>query len=90
MDPSFAKLVPINFDNGEQYSNENRDVVPENQRVNPECPCRTRGCHYHGFCRLCVDKHRNMNKAHGIVNGHESLCWRIREEGLVLDESRRP
>ena len=37
---------------------EEKKAIPEDQRMNPECPCRTRGCEYHGFCKLCVAKHQ--------------------------------
>ena len=89
MDPKLEKLIPINFDNGQKYSNENRKIYSEEQRYNPNCPCRTRGCDYHGFCKQCVEKHRNMMKGAPPGLGHPSACIRIREGEFTLDPRRR-
>ena len=34
--------------------------IEEDLRYNPECPCPTRTCPQHGFCKLCVRHHREL------------------------------
>ena len=67
---------------------EEKKAIPEDQRMNPECPCRTRGCEYHGFCKLCVAKHQRLIDA-GVSN-HGSICQRIKAGQVTLDPERRP
>lgn len=67
---------------------EEKFAFPEDQRLNPECPCRTRGCQYHGFCKSCVEKHRRLREAG--LSDHGSVCERIRNGQVTLDPERRP
>lgn len=69
---------------------EEKSVFPEEQRINPECPCRTRGCDYHGFCALCVEKHRKLIEAGRSDPDHGSICQRVKAGHIVLDPKRRP
>ena len=34
--------------------------IEEDLRYNPECPCPTRTCPQHGFCKICVQHHREL------------------------------
>ena len=36
------------------------NFVEEDLRYNPNCPCRTRSCSQHGFCKLCTQHHREL------------------------------
>lgn len=33
-------------------------IIPEDLKMNPKCPCTTRTCPNHGFCKYCVEHHR--------------------------------
>ena len=37
-------------------------LIEEDLRYNPECPCQTRTCPQHGFCKYCVEHHANFAK----------------------------
>ncbi len=71
-------------------------IVPENIRMNPNCPCETRTCPHHGFCAMCVQHHKDIDtllEADGKP-GHGTMCDRIRarkkaeqEKGGAFDAS---
>jgi hypothetical protein len=49
--------------------------------MDPECPCTTRTCPQHGFCKYCVAHHREINdriakKTGGVGQGHAHFCKR--------------
>lgn len=35
-------------------------LIEEDLRYNPECPCRARTCPQHGFCKYCVEHHKQV------------------------------
>lgn len=41
--------------------------IEEELRYNPECPCPTRTCPQHGFCKICVQHHRELCTVDGNV-----------------------
>ena len=67
---------------------EEKIVMSEDYPINAECPCRTRGCHYHGFCKACVEKHQRLIEAG--LSDHGSVCQRIKAHQVTLDPARRP
>lgn len=36
---------------------ESYTIIPEDMRMNPNCPCMTRTCPNFGFCKYCVEHH---------------------------------
>ncbi len=53
-------------------------IIPDNFRMNPECPCPTRTCPQHGFCKYCKMHHDSiirMLAAKGI-KAHTVFCKR--------------
>ncbi len=45
--------------------------IEEDLRYNPECPCPTRTCPQHGFCKICVRHHRELCQVNGNEEPHE-------------------
>lgn len=45
--------------------------IEEDLRYNPECPCPTRTCPQHGFCKICVQHHRELAQLNGNEEPHE-------------------
>ncbi len=41
---------------------ESYTIIPEELKYNPYCPCPTRTCPNHGFCKYCVPHHVDVNK----------------------------
>ncbi len=35
-------------------------LIEEDLRYNPECPCKTRTCPQHGFCKYCLQHHADI------------------------------
>lgn len=35
-------------------------LIEEDLRYNPNCPCKTRTCPQHGFCKYCVQHHAEL------------------------------
>ena len=48
-------------------------IIPDLQRMNPECVCPTRTCPLHGFCEYCVQHHAELNRALSAM-GLEEHC----------------
>lgn len=46
-------------------------IIPEGQRMNPECDCMQRTCPLHGFCEYCVQHHEELNRALCAMNLEE-------------------
>lgn len=42
-------------------------IIPEQLRMNPNCPCPTRTCPLHGFCDYCSQHHAELNRALGVL-----------------------
>ncbi len=42
-------------------------IIPEELRMNPNCPCPTRTCPLHGFCDYCSQHHAELNRALGVL-----------------------
>mgnify|MGYP004631778641 CR=1 FL=1 len=42
-------------------------IIPEDLRMNPNCPCPTRTCPLHGFCDYCSQHHAELNRALGVL-----------------------
>ena len=38
-------------------------IIPDTQRMTPNCPCEARTCPLHGFCEYCVQHHAELNRA---------------------------
>lgn len=57
-------------------------IVPEDAVMNPDCPCQTRTCPYHGFCAMCVRHHRDVDElmAQEGRPGHGTVCQRLRKK----------
>jgi len=44
-------------------------IIPEDMRMNPKCPCPTRTCPNHGFCKYCFKHHERIDRLraeHGV------------------------
>ncbi|MCC8142384.1 MAG: hypothetical protein LIO56_07660 [Lachnospiraceae bacterium] len=37
-------------------------VIEEDLRFNPNCPCPTRTCSQHGFCKACIVHHKGLRE----------------------------
>ena len=37
-------------------------IIPEDMKMNPNCPCQTRCCPNHGFCAYCLTHHKELNQ----------------------------
>lgn len=37
-------------------------IIPDMARMNPRCPCLTRTCPNHGFCRYCKRHHEHIDR----------------------------
>ena len=68
---------------------ESYTIIPEEFKMNPNCPCPTRTCPNHGFCRYCVPHHEKINRRlveMGLAeHAHPQFCRR--EE--YLEEKRK-
>ena len=49
-------------------------IMPDLQRMNPNCPCPTRTCPLHGFCEYCVQHHAELNRALSSMDGLAIHC----------------
>lgn len=38
-------------------------IIPDDQKMNPNCVCPTRTCPLHGFCQYCAQHHAELNRA---------------------------
>lgn len=38
-------------------------IIPDTQKMNPNCPCMARTCPLHGFCQFCAQHHEELNRA---------------------------
>ena len=38
-------------------------IIPDTQKMNPNCVCPTRTCPLHGFCQFCAQHHEELNRA---------------------------
>lgn len=38
-------------------------IIPDHQKMNPNCVCPTRTCPLHGFCEYCAQHHAELNRA---------------------------
>ena len=52
---------------------ESYTIIPEDLRMNPNCPCPTRTCPNHGFCKYCIPHHEKINR-HLKEIGMEEHC----------------
>ena len=71
---------------GEPGMEEAYTIIGETMRMNPDCPCPTRACPNHGFCKYCVIHHKQLDQRL-IENGREPhgvVCKRRKELGGVL------
>ncbi len=60
-------------------------IIEEDLRYNPNCPCRTRTCPQHGFCKYCIQHHSDLGKLlKDMPHPHEEL----RGGEYVNDHSR--
>lgn len=41
---------------------ESYTIIPEDLKMNPNCPCPTRTCPNHGFCQYCVPHHEKISR----------------------------
>ena len=48
-------------------------IIPDDQKMNPNCVCRTRTCPLHGFCQYCAQHHREINRI-AVANGATGGC----------------
>ena len=62
---------------------ESYTIIPEDLKMNPNCPCPTRSCPNHGFCKYCIPHHEKINRmlAEKGIEGHLQFCRR--EEYLL-------
>lgn len=54
--------------------------IEEETKYNPNCPCGTRTCPQHGFCKECIAHHEWVKKkmaSHGL-KGDSPVCMRLR------------
>ncbi|MDR2964761.1 MAG: hypothetical protein LBU88_03195 [Treponema sp.] len=42
------------------------------EKINPACPCSSKGCSRHGNCKACLDYHRRV--------GSPTCCGKTSEE----------
>ena len=42
-------------------------IIPDNQKMNPNCVCPTRTCPLHGFCQYCAQHHAELSRALGVL-----------------------
>lgn len=40
-------------------------IIPDHQKMNPNCVCPTRTCPLHGFCEYCAQHHAELSRALG-------------------------
>lgn len=60
--------------------------IEEDLHYNPECPCPTRTCPQHGFCKICVQHHRELC---GLEEGEQAPPVEIPEDGsFPMDHSK--
>ncbi len=74
-------LIPNQGGMEEAYS-----IIPEDMRMNPDCPCRTRTCPNHGFCQYCYAHHEDLRRMfgeRGIVTNEGTFC---RREEFLCDK----
>ena len=59
---------------------ESYTIIPEDMKMNPYCPCPTRTCPNHGFCKYCVPHHqkiyRRLEEAGMCEHCHPQFCRR--------------
>ena len=57
-------LIPGHTLTPDQPGMENSSsIIPDHQRMNPDCSCPTRTCPLHGFCQYCAQHHEELNRA---------------------------
>lgn len=57
-------LIPGHTLTPDQPGMENSStIIPDLQKMNPNCVCPTRTCPLHGFCQYCVQHHEELNRA---------------------------
>lgn len=42
-------------------------IIPDTQKMNPNCTCPTRTCPLHGFCQYCAQHHEELSRALGVM-----------------------
>lgn len=63
-------------------------IVPDDMKMNPECPCQVRCCPKHGFCKYCKQHHDELIRAMAAqgLSGNGCACHWYPEE-LTYRES---
>jgi len=61
-------------------------IVGEEMKMSPDCPCPTRACPNHGFCKYCILHHKKIDQILAEIGKqpHGVVCKRCKALGGVL------
>ena len=60
-------------------------IIPDGQKMNPNCVCTTRTCPLHGFCEYCVQHHREINRLLTCVGAEEHCHFHHCKQELLTE-----
>lgn len=59
-------------------------IIPDDQKMNPNCVCPTRTCPLHGYCQYCAQHHAELSRALGVLGlGEHCHFHHCKQDKLV-------
>jgi len=68
---------------------ESYTIIPEDFKMNPNCPCPTRTCPNHGFCKYCIPHHQKINRRLEAAGMSEHCHPQFCKRQEYLDKKRQ-
>ena len=65
-------------------------LIEEDVRHNPNCPCKTRTCPQHGFCKYCIQHHCELAEMMTRMMGDAPHEEPPRKDGEYIVDHGRP
>ncbi len=60
-------------------------IIPDLQKMNPNCVCPTRTCPLHGFCQYCVQHHEELSRALGQMGLGEHCHFHHCKQDIMVE-----
>lgn len=68
-------------------------IIPDDMRMNPNCPCHSRTCPLHGYCKYCIQHHAELSRELTAIgegeHAHFHNCKQARIDAQKAQEAAR-